>query len=142
MLQNKWLIFAGMLYIFLVVFSNLMDSGGTSGNSFIGDTENNHLIQMLDGMPFLVVHTDAGNLLQGDISSEVSGSDVNPISNGRNFFEGLWGILSWDYSFFNTTIFGFPTAFFRYLGLIISMSIILPLGLSLLNSLHGILPSI
>ena len=110
------------------MFSALLDSG------FLGVNEMGALGQTINGLPFVTVTTsDAGPQLGADLS------DINPITNSQDFFEGLWAILSWDHSFLQGTLFGFPLVILRWVGLCVSMGFMIPLAFMLVNMAKSIL---
>ena len=128
-MQSKWILFLGFMFLVASIFSNLIDG------QFVGTFESSHLGNMINGLPFVSVTTsEAGTQIMADAG------DINPITNLPDFFNGLWGILSWDYSFFEGTLFGFPLEIFRWAGLIITLGFMVPLAFSLLNIIRTVSP--
>lgn len=134
------------VYIIAIVMSNTMDSGsfigGVSSNETMFPTSaangTDHLANLIDGLPFIELETShAGPQLTA------SASDWDVVQNTRLFFSGLWGILSWDYAYFEGTIFGFPLSFLRMMAFAFSMGVIIPIALAMLNaakSLVAVIP--
>lgn len=120
MISTKWFVFVFFLFILATVFSSLLEA------SMVGDIGLTPIGEVINGIPFINISTSSGPL--------------HGFAMVSSFFSGLGDIFSWNYSFFNGDLYGFPLVFFRAFGFALSAILILELGLMLVNALRGILP--
>lgn len=119
MIPFKWWIFLAFTFVFATIFSSLLEA------SMVGDIGLTPIGEIINGIPFTSIGTSSGDIA----GAAFSGS----------FWSGMGDVLSWNYSFFNGSLYGFPLVFFRICGLAITAVMVLNLGLTLLNGLKGVL---